>query len=99
MSNLPQLEAIEAVTAAGWIRGIGNNQFDPETPVTRVALAVIMGTWLKQAYPYSSSAPSPTGYSDVSAQHWAYNAIVSVQPLNTLPVSTDKFTTSFHNID
>ncbi len=88
ISSIPQTEAIQAVTAAGLMRGVGNQQFAPEASVTRAQLAVIVAEWLKLNHPGEQSTSATVGYSDVPAQHWAYTATLAVQPLGILPVRT-----------
>ncbi|MEW4371623.1 S-layer homology domain-containing protein [Paenibacillus kandeliae] len=88
IANVPQKDAIQAVTAAGWMRGVGKKQFAPNAAVTRAQLAVIVAAWLKQVDP--SQQVATTGYTDVPPQHWAYTATLAVKPLSILPGTSEK---------
>lgn len=90
IANIPQKEAIQAVTAAGLMRGVGKEQFAPDAAVTRAQLAVIAAAWLKQTEPGQQPASTIAGYTDVPSQHWAYTATLAVKSLNILPSTSDK---------
>ncbi len=89
IANTTLAPAIQAVTAAGLMRGVGNDTFAPDMPVTRAQLAVIVNDWLKlYSGSEQSTSSAATGYTDVPQQHWAYAATMAVQPLKLLPMDT-----------
>lgn len=64
-------EAIQAVTAAGWMQGDSPNTFAPERPITRAEMATILARWMK----LSGEGPI---FPDTKG-HWADVSIAQVQ--------------------
>ncbi|ODP29503.1 Arabinogalactan endo-beta-1,4-galactanase [Paenibacillus nuruki] len=64
-------EAIQAVTAAGWMQGDSPNTFAPERPITRAEMATILTRWMK----LSGEGPI---FPDTKG-HWADVSIAQVQ--------------------
>lgn len=67
--------------AAGIMGGIAEDLFDPEGAVTRAQMATIAARWLQKGPTAAQITPVPgstAGYSDVTAGHWAADAISTV---------------------
>lgn len=70
---------IAKAQAAGIMSGIADGLFDPEGAVTRAQMATIAARWLQRnAAPDAAVATGASGYADVSADHWAAQAITQV---------------------
>ncbi|WP_158543711.1 DUF4073 domain-containing protein [Cohnella sp. OV330] len=75
------LAEILKAKAAGIMDGITTDKFDPEGAVTRAQMATSAARWLQKGPTAAQITPVPgstAGYSDVTAGHWAADAISSV---------------------
>jgi hypothetical protein len=64
-------DAIARAYHAGWINGVSDNRFDPDSPITRGEMAKIL-TAVKDVPLLSSRRPS---FKDVSKNYWYYAAV------------------------
>ena len=66
-------DAIQAVTAQGWLIGYSDSTFRPEQAVTRAEMAVIISRWADKEPIDTPSFP------DVDEQHWAAGYIATAK--------------------
>src|SRR5699024_2088785 len=65
-------EAVAIAVELGFIQGKPNNTFDPYGPLTRGQMASVLGK------AYALDGTYHKKFSDVSAQHWAYDLVDSL---------------------
>ena len=67
---------IETARKYGLIAGVGNNLFEPDSPITREQMAVILDKLLGLGY----NAELPAVFTDINQQDnsWSYKAIVTM---------------------
>ncbi|MGC5774818.1 S-layer homology domain-containing protein [Paenibacillus pabuli] len=74
---------IQKAQSAGIMNGMSATQFAPEGSITRAQMATIAYRWIQQqstdATSSTSQAPEGAGFTDVSADLWASDAIAYVQ--------------------
>ena len=71
---------INSAAAKGWITGYPDGTFKPEAGITRVEVVTLVGRMLDRAadsaYLSANAASLPRNYSDLTAAHWGYLAIM-----------------------
>lgn len=70
---------IELVNEHGLIIGYPDGTFGAEDSITRAQMAVIVDRWLLQKGKHNAITTNDFRYTDLSNNHWAYDAIMRVQ--------------------
>jgi len=75
---------INAVVEAGYMNGIGDGKFDPNSPLTREQFAVILDRILIKRGILNDNNPGPSPFRDVPNLHWSKNSIVRINQLGII---------------
>ena len=74
------LKYINSAAAKGWITGYPDGTFKPEANITRAEVVTLVGRMLNRSadstYLAANASSLPRSYSDLTAAHWAYLAIM-----------------------
>lgn len=66
------IQYINYATTQGWVQGVGNNQFTPDSAVTRAAICTMVNHILGRAADSSKTAATGATFSDVPLSYWGY---------------------------
>ena len=81
------IEFDEYARKNGYVAGIGNNLFSPDSHITRAQLA----TMIYRVVDFKGSPTQTPNYRDVDESHWAYSYIMAVQAYDIIDTSSSKF--------
>ncbi|NLE74136.1 MAG: peptidoglycan DD-metalloendopeptidase family protein [Actinobacteria bacterium] len=75
---------IQAAASAGLVKGVDGRRFAPESPITRVQMAVMVGRALDALEGEAFTIPEPSRtllFSDIPPGHWAESEVLKVAGL------------------
>ena len=88
--NSPSKDAIEYVKKEGLFNGVTATEFDPDGSITRAQMAGVVTRWIDRECAkdatkrYCEATEQERTFTDVSATHWAAEAIARVSSLNIM---------------
>ena len=78
-------DAVSWAAGSGIVSGIGGGRFDPDAPVTREQIAVMLMNYVRyKNYALRSTADAATFADDTSISTWARDAVRSIQRVGVI---------------